>query len=78
MQALEPVALDMCRHYIKNNLSQGDRNNVRDKILDVLEAYRKWNMPYSELKEGIRELLLYLNYQLRDAGMPESVLEEKP
>lgn len=77
VQALEPVALDMCRHYIKNNLSQGDRNNVRDKILDVLEAYRKWNMPYSELKEGIRELLLYLNYQLRDAGMPESVLEEK-
>ena len=76
VQALEPVALDMCKHYIKSNLNDASLDRITDKIMEVFDVYKKWNMSYPELKEGIKELLLYLNYLLKDRGVKSAVLEE--
>lgn len=77
IQAVETVALDMCKIYIANNCSESNIYKIKDKIMETLAAYENWNLSYQNALSGAEELILYLNGQLKEAGYTDAVFDEK-
>lgn len=72
----ERADLNYCKKFFKKNISNTNLSGIIECMKGFFVAYQKWNLPYTELKEKVADLFLYLNHLLRNAEIIEHSLEE--
>ena len=77
VQAAESVVLDRCKAYISSNPENLNLMKITDKIGELFDTYKKYNLLYTELIASARDIFLYLNCLLRETCNIDYILEEK-